>query len=81
MGDGGVRTSFFFLSEYVVCERNRDPSRTKTPQGVFVCDRAGLVLNKISLIFQVGIPGVRYRFVNGGPEKCPGAPNWSTQQE
>jgi len=32
-GDGGVRTSVAFLQESVVCERDRDPSRTTTPAG------------------------------------------------
>ena len=32
-GDGGVRTSVSFLYERVVCERNRDPSKTTTPAG------------------------------------------------
>ena len=34
-GDGGVRTSVSLLEERVVCERNRDLSRTTTPADVF----------------------------------------------
>jgi len=45
-GDGGVRTSISFLSEREVGERNWDPSRTTTPQGVFVCDHDGFVINR-----------------------------------
>ena len=35
--------------ERVVCERNRDPCRTTTPQGFLVCDHAGRVINQFSL--------------------------------
>ena len=31
----------------------RDPSRTTTPEGVFICDHSGLVINEFSLIRQV----------------------------
>jgi len=46
-GDGGVRTSVACLLECVVCEEERDPSKTTTPAGCFVCDHAGLVINRL----------------------------------
>ena len=48
-GDGGVRTSVSLLEERVVCERNRDLSRTRPPQMFLVCDHAGLVIDKFAL--------------------------------
>ena len=39
-----VRTSVSFLSECVVCEKKRDPSRTTTAAGGLLCDHAVLVI-------------------------------------
>ena len=45
----GVRTSVSFLTERAVKKRTQILVEQQPPQGVFVCDHAGLVINKFSL--------------------------------